>query len=330
MLSKNQKRIILIIIDLLFSTFIWHVNASWGNTFNTCLILSTTTFLIVFTPFEIYWSFRDIWYDRWKIIQPEKMEDITKIEVTIEVDNGDLIADLIKTTDYEKIKNKNTIIIISHGFSDTKETIQYYYYPLVFHGYVILAYDARGIGKSKKTGNRSQFLKRIEDFDKILEWVKNNDEIKNMKIYCVGFSIGALTVICGGFENKEIEKIIGISTISNYRQNLPKFNILVLFSYFLKGVKLYPNNEENQKLSPYILFKSMKDKTSEEEWSYYSKKVMLIHCINDKIIKFKNFKENQLILNAIPKNLLILKKGGHSQKKNELALVGASINFFNN
>ncbi|MFW9951664.1 MAG: hypothetical protein ACFFKA_16230, partial [Candidatus Thorarchaeota archaeon] len=65
MLTKTHKRIILVIFDILFSAYIWDLNASWGNTFITCLILSTTTFLIVYTPFEIYWSFRDIYLDRW-------------------------------------------------------------------------------------------------------------------------------------------------------------------------------------------------------------------------------------------------------------------------
>jgi hypothetical protein len=55
---------------------------------------------------------------------------------------------------------------------------------------------------------------------------------------------------------------------------------------------------------------------------------MLIHCRNDRIIKFKNLKENRLILESPDKNVLILKKGGHSQKKNECILVGACLNFF--
>jgi len=326
LLSKAQKRIILITIGLIVSIIIWNINASWGNAFNTCLILSTTTFLLIFAPFEIYWSFRDIWFDRWTQLY---LKDINSVEIEIEVEGGQLKADLLKPVNREKMEKKNTIIIISHGFSDTKETIQYYYFPLVSQGYVVLAYDARGMGGSKKTGKRSQFLERIDDFKKILKWIKDDGEIKNMRIYCAGFSIGAITVLCGGFQDNNVEKIIAISAMSKYRQNMPKYNPLVMFSYFIKGVKLFPNDEENRKLSPYSIFQTLKKQMSNEEWMTFSKKVMLIHCKNDKIIKFKNFKENKLILESPDENLLVLKKGGHSQKKNELALVGASLKFFN-
>jgi dienelactone hydrolase len=79
---------------------------------------------------------------------------------------------------------------------------QYYYLPLAYQGYTILAYDARGIGESKKVGRRSQFLKRIDDYRKIIEWVKDHDQLKNKKIFSVGYSIGAITVLCGGFSNQ--------------------------------------------------------------------------------------------------------------------------------
>jgi len=326
MLSNTQKRLILVVIDFLFSAFIWNVNASWGNPFLTCLILSTTTFLIVLTPFEIYWSFRDIWFDRWV---PLQLQDLEISKVRISVGDGFLNADLVKPKNIEKIKSKEAIIVISHGFSDTKETLQYYYYPLALHGYVILAYDARGMGESKKAGKRSHFLKRIEDYNKILDWIKNNDNLSQKKIFSTGISIGAITVLCGGFQREDVEKIIAISSMSFYRQNIPKYNPLVLFSYFIKGVKLFPNEEENTKLSPYLVFKKLKEGLSSEDWKLFSQKVMLIHCKNDKIIKFKNFKENRTILETPEKNLLTLRKGGHSQKKNELALVGATLKFFN-
>ncbi len=326
MISKAQKRIILFLIAIFISTLIWNVNASWGNPFNRCLILSTTTFLIIYVPFEIYWSFRDIWFDRWVQLY---LKDINSVEMEIKVEGGHLKAKLLKPVNREKMEQKNAIIIVSHGFSDTKETIEYYYFPLVCQGYVVLAYDARGMGGSKKTGKRSQFLERIDDFNKILEWIKDSDNIKNMKIFCAGFSIGAINVLCGGFQDKSIEKIIAISSMSNYKKNMPKYNLLVMFSYFIKGVKLFPNEEENKKLSPLVVFKTLKEQMSDEEWKSFSNRVMLIHCKNDKIIKFKNFKENKMILESPEENLLVLKKGGHSQKKNELALVGASLKFFN-
>ncbi|MHA2289515.1 MAG: alpha/beta hydrolase [Promethearchaeota archaeon] len=330
MLTKTHKRIILVIIDILFSAYIWDVNASWGNTFETCLILSTTTFLIIYTPFEIYWSFRDIYFDRWTLINTKNIKT-TKVNIEVGKNrkgkNKHVIGLIISLNEKEIIKSKNSLVVICHGFSDSKETLQYYYIPLALQGYTILVYDARGTGESKKAGKRSQFLKRIEDFKKVIEWIKQSDQFNNYDIISVGFSIGAITVLCGGFLNENIKKIIAISAMSNYKQNLPKHNPIIILSYLLKGVKLFPNEDENKKLSPYSIIKSSKNSLSEESWQKLSKRVFLIHAKNDKVINFKNFQENVSLLNLSEQNTLILNSGGHTQKKNELLLVASSLKF---
>ena len=331
MLSNTHKRIILIIIDVLFSWYIWEVNISLGNpcyttAFSSCFLLSITTFLIVYTPFEIYFSFRDLWFDRWPKLYHKDLEVST---VKINVSDGFLSANLVKNQNQAKTKLKNAIVILCHGFSDTKETLEYFYFPIALQGYTILAYDARGTGKSKKTGKRSDFLNRIEDFKKIIKWVQAQEDFSDFKIYSIGFSIGAITVLSGGFLNSNIEKIIAISSMSYYKRNIPRYNPVVMLSYLMKGVKLFPNDEENEQLSPYLLIQNAKKGLTLEEWEIFSKKVMLIHCRNDRVIRFQNFKENKTILESPEKNILILKKGGHSQKKNECALVGATLNFLN-
>ncbi|MFX1379127.1 MAG: alpha/beta hydrolase [Promethearchaeota archaeon] len=331
LLSNLLKRIILIIIDILISWYIWEINISFGNpcyttAFSKCFTLSTTTFLIVYVPFEIYWSFRDLWFDRWRKLF---LKDLKVSNIKIGVTDGLLSGNLVINRNQSKVDKKNAIIIVCHGFSDTKETLQYFYFPLAYQGYIILAYDARGTGKSKKTGKRSDFLKRIEDFKEIIDWVKNQKEFINRKVYCIGFSIGAITVLSGGFSNKIIQKIIAISSMSHYKQNIPKYNLIIMLSYIMKGVKLFPNAKEDNLLSPFLLMKKVKEEITSEEWEKLAKRVMLIHCKNDKVIKFKNLKENILILEPPKKNIIILKKGGHSQKKNESILIGATLNFLN-
>ncbi len=288
-------------------------------------MLSLTTFLIVYAPFEIYWSIFRLWSDRWiKLIAKE----LDTSDIEIEVSDGFLSANLIKHKDRIKNKIKNSIIVICHGFSDTKETLDYFYYPLAYQGYTILTYDARGTGKSKKTGKRSEFLKRINDFKEIINWIKSQEELSTLKIFCIGFSIGAITVLCGGFANSQIDKIIAVSSMSYYKQNIPKYNPVIILSYLLKGVKLFPKPNENSKISPYIVINNEKA-DPKQNWEKLSSRVMLIHCRNDRVIKFKNFLENKLILESPEKNLVVLKKGGHSQKKNECVLVGVTLSFLN-
>jgi predicted alpha/beta-fold hydrolase len=310
----------------LLSAFIWYVNASWGNTLRILIIASILVFLTVYTPFEIYFTFRDIWFDRWDILYLKNLE-ISKVKIKV---NGDsLYADLIRNKDQEAIKLRNTIIVVSAGFSDKKETLQYYYYPLAYQGYVILAYDARGIGESKKTGHRANFLKRIDDFNSIIEWVNDNENLKHFNVYALGMSIGAITVLCGGFPNEDIKKIVAISSMSHYKQNISAANLIVKFSYYMKGVDLSPDEIVDQKFSPYLVIEGLKSTLSQTEWQRFSEKVLLIHSKNDKIIPFINFEENKSILELSDEKQLILRKGGHMQKKNELALVGATLKFFN-
>ena len=102
-----------------------------------------------------------------------------------------------------------------------------------------------------------------------------------------------------------------------------------MLSYLLKGVKLFPNNAENEKLSPYIVIKKAKSLISDNLWDNFSKRIFLIHARNDKIISYKNFQENVKLLNLSGQNTLVLTKGGHTQKKNELLLVAASLKFLN-
>ncbi|MFX1238670.1 MAG: alpha/beta fold hydrolase [Promethearchaeota archaeon] len=317
----------MIYIDIIISMLIWNINAKWGNDFNTCFSLSATTFLIIYTPFEIYWTFRDMWFDRWKTLKSQYLDVIEK-KVEIEHDKF-LSVDIVKANDPDKIKPKNAIIIISHGFSDTKKTLQYYYFPLALQGYTILAYDARGSGKSKNAGRRGQFADRIIDFEKIVDWIKLSEDFNQMKIYAVGFSIGAIATLCGGFPNKNVDKIIAVSSFSDFKKNSAKYNPIIFLRYLLKGVSVHPSKEKNEKISPYLVFKSIKKERSMEEWNDLKKKVMLIHAQNDKVIKFKNFKENQQVLELPEDQIVVFKKGGHSMKKNEISLVGASLLFLN-
>ena len=117
-ITKNLKRSILIYFDVIFSMLIWNVNQNiFGNPFLPCFILSTTTFLIIYTPFEIYWSFADLWYDRW--ISLSLKDCVTKYE-RIEVDHKrnkkkEIATLLVSSKDKEllgqKIANNESIDI---------------------------------------------------------------------------------------------------------------------------------------------------------------------------------------------------------------------------
>ena len=330
-ISKTLKRVLLSLIAITVSAFIWHINRNiFGNVIRTCLILSTTTFLLIYVPFEIYFSIRTIWYDRWENLSSNKIKTIkVQIPINEEHKHGSLVAKLIKPKIETGIECKDTIIIVSHGYSDTKETLQYLYLPLALQGYTILTYDSRGSGESKKLGKRNDFLRRISDYKKIIDWVKNNEQLKDLDICSIGFSMGAIIAISAGFSDPRIKKIIAISCISRYKKNILRFNPLILIGYLLRGIPLFPSRKLNKELSPYLIFQKYKSEYSEIKFKKQAKRIFLIHSKNDTVIKFKNLQENRSILELPQENQLIFKRGGHTMKKNELALVGEILRFLN-
>jgi len=328
MLKEVIKRIIVIILGILISAIIWHINCNiFNNPLERCLIISTCLFFIVYTPFETYFSVRNIWYDRWPDLD---LEGIIKKKVRIPLESKDkdknITINIIKSHVLTESK-KDTIIIINHGYSDTKQTLEYLYLPLAMQGYTILVYDARGTGESRKLGKRYHFQKRIEDYQKIIQWIKSHKKYHKYQIYSIGFSIGGIISISGSFNDLNVRKIIAISCISHYKKNLLRLNPIILFSYILRGISLFPDKEKAEMLSPYKIFKNQKEKLPKEEYKKLSERIYLIHAKNDRVIKFNNFKENCSILDLPEKNQLIFKKGGHTMKKNEVALVGSILRF---
>jgi len=323
------KRFLVALVGIIISSYIWHLNRNiFGNTIDTCLILSSFVFLITYIPFEAYFSVRKIWYDRWTVLKVKNLiKEKIKIPIREKGSNKKLVANLIRKSNSLKEKQIKTIILVDHGYSDTKETLEYLYLPLAMQGYVILAYDARGTGESKKIGKRNQVKKRIEDHKKVIQWIKNNEKYHDYNIFSIGFSIGAIISLSGSFIDHSVKKIIAISCISRYKRNVWRLNPLILLSYILRGISLFPDEELNEKLSPYLIFKKQKEKVSPEIFKILSKRVYLVHSKNDRVIKFRNFKENLSILDLPQENKIIFKKGGHTMKKNEVALVGGIMQF---
>ncbi|MBD3195502.1 MAG: alpha/beta fold hydrolase [Candidatus Lokiarchaeota archaeon] len=332
LLSKLHKRLIVFLIASAVSAYIWHVNRDiFGNTIETSLILSITTVLCIYVPFEIYFSVRDLYYDRWEKIKLSRNFEISKLRIHIDPKKkkGFIVGNLVESIDKEKVDSTRTIIIINPGLSDKKEALEYLYLPLADYGYTIFAYDSRGIGESKKLGKRSQFIRKIDDYKEIINWIAEQERFKDYTIYSIGMSIGALIAVSGSLTDERVKKIVAISLISEYKKNIRRLNPLILFSFLLKGINFFPKEEDLKLLSPTLFFNKTKLNSTHKEWERYVNKLYLVHCKNDNIIKFRNFKKNKSILDLPDDHCLVFKKGGHALKKNEIGLTGAVLRFLN-
>jgi len=100
-----------------------------------------------------------------------------------------------------------------------------------------------------------------------------------------------------------------------------------MLSYLIKGVKLFPPKRIDEAISPIFHINKLKNESPKQMWDKLSKRIFLVHSRNDKIIKIKNFIENRDALGLPDENQLVLNKGGHNLKKDELILQAAVFKF---
>ncbi len=252
--------------------------------------------------------------------------------------------DLKKKNDKNKEKE---LIIFCHGLNKSSQKIRYITCAFAILGYDVLTYDARGMGKSIHLGAKRSFLRRNSDLDKIIRFFINHKLYGQYKIHLIGESMGGIAIINVLFKNKmellrKIDRIavISIPSVFNqiFRRHLIPFSRkwTMRLNYNLKGIKVYPPESINRKLSPYLIFKKSKDELNDEsenkklEWSeMIHKKLLLIHSMTDSLIKVIHFKQNKKMLELKESNSILFKDGGHSQLKNEPAIISAIDEFFN-
>jgi pimeloyl-ACP methyl ester carboxylesterase len=330
----RPKHIALTSITLIFVSFLFWVNYQWGNSIEQCFWMSFLTFWLIFSLFAFYWEIRDFWQYRWTNID---YSNVTIESIQIPVGNngqflaGEYLYPNSQSNDEEKSAENLPIIVFTHGFSDDKYKIRHLTVPLALMGYHIIAYDCRGTGQSKKIGKKTQFSKISEDLGEIIEFVSNNDRFTSHPIYLIGTSLGAMASLIQGIRFSQVEKIISIAGISQYKDLWPrspipfKGNWWVWLRFKLLGVDVNPPENIAIKISPYIqLQQDELNYSSNAQWSAYTnQKIFLVHAENDKMIPLKQFKENREICMLTPDNWLISKKGGHMFQKYELILLAA-------
>lgn len=155
-----------------------------------------------------------------------KMSYHVKPVAILATDNYQLEADIFQPMD-----PSNKIVIINAGVG-----IRGYLYKdiaafLAEHGYTVITYDYRGIGKSRPEnlkGFQASFLDwGRKDFVGILNYVQQN--LKPSKIFVIAHSTGG--VFLGLAENNQcIDGVVAVATQSGYWNLWPGFRKLVMLS----------------------------------------------------------------------------------------------------
>ncbi|OLS12463.1 MAG: hypothetical protein RBG13Loki_3922 [Promethearchaeota archaeon CR_4] len=192
----------------------------------------------------------------------------------------------------------------------------------------MVTYDARGVGESRRVGNKNDFSAQIwEDFPRVITFLQTHPVMGHLPMAVVGFSMGASSAMIGGILNSHVRVVIAVSALSDQNINLPwiwnPFNprFWLRIRYTLLGLSSNLPAEVNTQISPVVALSEVRARSTPEEWERIVKKrLYLVHCTNDKPVRVEHFHNNRNAL-AIPlEQSFLLSRGGHTYLRAELFL----------
>lgn len=356
------KHLFIIILGFALTSFIFYVNYSWGNPLDRCFMLSFFTFTIFVLGWVAFWEIKDYWNYRWGLLHEDQIREIPfsipineKISLyavlivkgqplpkksTSNKDYLQEIAETLRNNDYKGI------ILFLQGFSDDIDKVKQYTHPLALAGYAVFCYDFRGVGKSRHLGRKNSFSVIVGDVRTAIDYLHSTFPILETPFNVVGISLGAMGALVSAFPDERVSKVVGVATVADFKKNVARYLVpfkgkwWIWLRYSFFGVTLYPDDTENQLISPIYTIQKMKnnfpkgqssthqasEQNDDNEWiKFTNSKLRLVHCTNDKIIFFHNFLTLVESTGLKPENYYVFKKGGHMFKMYELPLLSAMI-----
>lgn len=99
---------------------------------------------------------------------------------------------------------KHPAIIFLHGFDSVANTYHKLIEELVDNGFVVLAYDARGHGRS---GGEPDFIKMIDDAVDAIDYLTQREEVDNSRLGMAGHSMGAMVTLLASARDERVKTV---------------------------------------------------------------------------------------------------------------------------
>ncbi len=190
--------------------------------------------------------------------------------------------------------------------------------------YVVLTYDVRGFGKTP--GKKALTPQMFEDIKKVIDFAEKTEGIDPNRIGMLGGSFGAMTALTLGYDDDRIKAIVGQCALHNMKETFTRkpesmkarLSLKMLGTMGVKGSLI--TEELNKIASPqFHIDPNQRDRNS---------RVFLIHARDDSTIPFSEFEKNKAALNLPNDQVLVYKRGGHTEMKQELYTIGTALRFF--
>lgn len=174
------------------------------------------------------------------------------------------------------------------------------------------------VGESHGTTPESKIRspsRSILTLKKMIDYAVSRPDIKTDKIGLFGGSLGAFTIVYGGFTDERIKIIIGqatglIETAEEMEQNKKK--IPWWFKKFCQFIKLNIDDLANMDY----------DQFSDPKYKHLRNRVYLIHCMDDNAVQYTSFLKLKGALELPDENCLVFEKGGHGFLRHQGTILG--------
>lgn len=190
--------------------------------------------------------------------------------------------------------------------------------------YVVLTYDVRGFGKTP--GKKELTPRMFEDIKKVIDFAEKIEGIDPSRIGMLGGSFGGMTALTLGYDDDRIKAVVGQCVLHNMKETFTRkpesmksrLSLKMLSTMGVKGRLI--TDELNKIASPqFHIDPEQQDRNS---------RVFLIHARDDSTIPFSEFEKNKAALNLPDNQVLVYKRGGHTEMHQELYTIGAALHFF--
>jgi len=243
-------------------------------------------------------------------LQRERFELTLPDDITI---HGEIL-----TT--EKMNHSSPVVLACHGWTGRMAMLNIYTHPLLAQGYKIVRYNHRGHGRKpyKSGGNKAEIEKTFMDVKQLVDFIESRPDLNHERLGAMGFSFGAHIVLTEGYRDPRLKIVIACSASDDWKAMQKAWPFYIRFIFRLSGMKMFPPDELNKKLSPKYYLNQKMDKV-----------VCLVHAKNDHFVSINGFFNNKKQLNLPNENTLVFETGDHGLFNKYTIVVSQIIRWFN-
>lgn len=155
---------------------------------------------------------------------------------------------------------KQPFVILSHGLLSSKDSPKYLYFSEVFlkHGIGTLRFDYHGCGESGGNIKETTLSKRLENLERVFEYVVGNRFVDSKRIGLLGSSFGGLLSLIKASRDKRVNCIVLLSTPFNIEREKVKEE-MDFEEEFYEDLNSYNIIDEARRVSKVLLIHGEKD-----------------------------------------------------------------------